>query len=288
MYQILHTKGKKMRKKKYLKSLGETESRLLSVLSAQDKTIFTVEDAQEVLKSSIVAIRSIINYLVKKKWLIRLTPGKYLIVPLSAGEKAEHSENWYVIAKSLIEPLPYYISHYSALEIHDMTIQPVYAVYISTPNRKRPKEILGATYQFVYGPPKDIDWGIEDVWVTPSQKVRVSDLERTIIDCLDRPDLCGGVSEVAKGIWAKRNDIDYQKLVGYAGRLNRKSVAKRLGFLLEVYGIGRQEVLSKLKDMVSPSYALLDPTLEDSGRYVSSWKLRINLGPEELIEITRT
>ncbi len=276
-----------MRKKKYLKSLGETESRLLSILSSQDKTIFTVGDARKVLGSSIVAVRSLINYLVAKKWLIRLTPGKYLIVPLSAGEKAEHSENWYVIAKNLIEPLPYYVSHYSALEIHDMTIQPIYTVYVSTPNRKRPKEILGATYQFVYVPPKDMNWGIEDAWVTPSRKVRVSDLERTIIDCLDRPDLCGGISEIAKGIWAKRNNIDYQKLAQYAKQLNRKSVAKRLGFLLETYGLGK-DVLSDLKDMVSPSYALLDPTLAETGRYVSSWKLRINLGPEELIEITRT
>ena len=214
--------------------------------------------------------------------------GKYLIVPLSAGEEAEHSENWYVIAKNLIEPLPYYISHYSALEIHEMTIQPIFTVYISTPNRRRPKEVLGATYRFVYTQPNDMEWGLEDVWITPSQKVGVSDLERTIIDCLDRPDLCGGVSEIAKGIWAKRNDIDYQKLVHYAKQLNRKSVAKRLGFLLETYGLGGQEALSELKSMVSPSYTLLDPTLEDTGRHVSSWKLRVNIYPEELIEITRT
>lgn len=275
-------------KKRYLKSLGETESRLIAVLSSQDKTVFTIKDAQKVLGSSSGATRALLSYLVEKKWLIRLTPGKYLIVPLSAGEKAEYSENWYVIAKNLIEPLPYYISYYSALEIHDMTIQPIYTVYVSTPHRKRPKEILGATYRFVYVPPKGMDWGIEDVWVTPSQKVRVSCLERTIVDCLDRPDLCGGISEIAKGLWTKRNDIDYQKLVDYIKRLGRKSVAKRLGFLLETYEIGGKETLAELKKMVSPSYALLDPTLEDTGRYVSSWKLRINIDPEELIDITKT
>ena len=132
-----------------------------------------------------------------------------------------------------------------------------------------------------------MEWGVEDVWITPSQKVRASDLERTIIDCLDRPDLCGGISEIAKGIWVKRNDIDYQKLTQYANRLNRKSVAKRLGFLLETYGLG-QEILSGLKDLLSPSYTLLDPTLEDTGRFLSSWKIRVNIDPEELIEITRT
>lgn len=277
-----------MRKKQYFKSLGKTESKLLTVLSSRDKNIFTVEDAQKVLGSSIVAIRSLLNYLVAKKWLIRLTPGKYLIVPLSAGEGAEHSENWYVIAKNLIEPLPYYISYYSALEIHEMTIQPIFTVYISTPNRRRPKEVLGATYQFVYTQPKDMEWGLEDVWITPSRKVRASDLERTIIDCLDRPDLCGGISEIAKGIWAKRSDIDYQKLIHYAKLLNRKSVAKRLGFILETYGLGGQEVLSDIKGLLSSSYALLDPTLEETGRFLSSWKIRVNIDAEELINITKT
>lgn len=269
------------------RTLGKIESRLLSVLSAQDKTIFAVEDAQKIMGSSAVATRLLLSDLAAKKWLIRLTPGKYLIVPLSAGEEAEQSENWYVIAKNLIEPLPYYVSHYSALEIHEMTTQPIYTVYISTPNRKRPKEILGATYWFIYMQPKDM-WGIEDVWVTPSQKVKVSDLERTIIDCLDRPDLCGGISEIAKGLWTKRSSIDYQKLVRYVNRLNRKSVAKRLGFLLETYGLGDKEPLLNLKKMISTSYALLDPTLEDTGRYISSWRLRLNLNPEELIDITKT
>lgn len=276
-----------MNRKKYLRTLGKIESRLLNALSSQDKTIFTVEDAQKILGSSIIAVRSLLNYLVEKKWLIRLTPGKYLIVPLSAGEEAQASENWYVIAKNLIEPLPYYISYYSALEIHEMTTQPIFTVYVSTPSRKRPKEILGATYRFIYVQPKDI-WGVEDVWITPSQKVKVSDLERTLIDCLDRPDLCGGISEIAKGLWAKRNAIDYQKLILYVKRLNRKSIAKRLGFLLETYGLGDKNLFLDLKKMVSTSYALLDPTLEDEGRYISSWRLRLNLNPEELIDITKT
>ncbi len=269
------------------RTLGKNESKLLNVLSSQDKTIFTVEDAQRITGSSSAATLLLLSDLVRKRWLIRLTRGKYLIVPLSAGEKAEHSENWYVIAKNLIEPFPYYVSYYSALEIHEMTIQPIYTVYISTPNRKRPKEILGATYRFVYVLLESMEWGIEDTWVTPSQKVKVSDLERTIIDCLDRPDLCGGISEIAKGIWAKRNEIDYQRLIHYAKLLNRKSVAKRLGFLLETYGLGK-EALPELKDLVSPSYALLDPTLEDAGRFVSSWKIRVNIDPEELIDITKT
>lgn len=269
------------------RTLGKIESKLLNALSSQDKTIFTIAEAQKVTGTSLATTRKMLFDLVKKKWLIRLTPGKYLIVPLSAGEEGEYSENWYIIAKNLIEPELYYISYYSALEIHEMTIQPVFTVYVSTPKRKTPKEILGATFRFIYVQPKDI-WGIEEIWVTPSQKVKVSDLERTIVDCLDRPDLCGGIGEIAKGIWSKRDQIDYWKLVEYTKRLGRSSVAKRLGFLLETYKIGGEDILSELKEMLSPRYLKLDPSLEISGRYDSKWKLRINLDPEELIDITKT
>jgi predicted transcriptional regulator of viral defense system len=269
------------------RSLGNIESQLLSILSSRDKTIFSIEDARNVTGSSSSATRLVLSDLVRKKWLIRLTSGKFLIVPFSAGQDGEHSENWYIIAKNLIDPFPYYISHYNALEINEITTQPLFTIYISTPIRRAPKKILGASYQFIYIQEKDI-WGIEDVWVTQSQKVKVSDIERTIIDCLNRPDLCGGISEIAKGIWIERNSIDYQKIVKYLKQFNRKSVAKRLGLIFETYGIGEEKILSEIKKLISSSYALLDPTLENSGRFLDSWKLRLNIDPDELIDITET
>jgi len=268
-------------------SLGNIESLLLKRLSLEGKNIFTTKDAWKITGSSLPATRLILNGLVEKRWLIRLAAGKYLIVPLSAGPEAEHSENWYVIARNLIEPSEYYISHISALEVHDSTIQPVYNIYISTPIRKRPKEALGATFKFIYTP-MDRIWGVEDNWVTPSEKVRVSDIERTIIDCLDRLDLCGGITEVARALWTKRGDLDLGKLKSYVIRFDRQSVIKRLGYLLQLYGIAPDTLLQELKSLVSKSYALLDPTLEDTGRFLSSWKIRVNLDPDEILNAAKT
>lgn len=280
----MYTRDDKM---KFAKALGAVEAKLLTTLASQDKNIFIAPEAQKVIGGSKEATNLMLDGLVKKKWLIRIMRGKYLIVPLSAGMDAEHSENWYVVAKHLIEPAEYYLSHYSALDIHEIAINPPITVYISSSIRRIPKEILGATFHFIYIQPKDV-WGVEDVWVTPSQKAKVSDLERTIIDCLDRPDLCGGVSEIAKGLWTKRDKLDYKKLVGYAKKLGRKSVIKRLGFLLETYELGGSEVLAELRGMLTRSYSSLDPTLPASGHYNGAWRLRLNLDPDELKEITKT
>ena len=263
------------------KTLGQTEAKFLADLASQDKQVFTTEDARIVAGTSEHAVDLLIAKLLKKKWLIRLNRGVYLIVPLSAGEEAEYSENWFVVAKYLIEPADYYLSHFSALEIHEMTTNPVLTVYLSTPVRRIEKKIAGATYRFVTTKPTDM-WGSEAAWVTQSQKVRVSDLERTIVDCLDRPDLSGGVIEVARGIWAKRDEIDFERLGSYVTRLGRKSVAKRLGFLLETFELGTPELLTSLRELVSASYTLFDPTLPDEGRYLRKWRVRVNLSPDEI------
>jgi predicted transcriptional regulator of viral defense system len=116
----------------------------------------------------------------------------------------------------------------------------------------------------------------------------VSDLERTIVDCLHRPDLCGGIVEVARGLWAKRQEVDFAQLGRYAIRLDHKAVAKRLGFLLDVYDLGTSETTGVLREMVTASYTSLDPTLPASGRYLSKWKIRVNVSPDELRDAVTT
>jgi predicted transcriptional regulator of viral defense system len=272
--------------KKSAKTQKIISSKLIRTLSAKDKNIFTIADVQKITRTSSAATRMLLSDLVSKKWLIRLAPGHYLIVPLSAGEKAEFTENWYVVAKHLIEPNPYYLSYYSALDIHEMTTQPLMTIYISTSRRRKQAKVLGATFRFVYTNPSKL-WGIDEIWVKPAEKAKVSDLERTIIDCLDNPKLCGGISEVAKGLWKKREELDYAKLVRYVDRFGSKAVAKRLGFLLELYRLG-DNVIPKLKNFVTPTFILLDPSLPAKGKYQSAWRLRINLHSEELKEIIKT
>jgi len=112
--------------------------------------------------------------------------------------------------------------------------------------------------------------------------VQVSVLEKTLLDCAARPHLCGGLAELARGLWLRKEDLDESRLVACVQRLHHKAAAKRVGFLLETYGLGRSETIASLRSSVNPSYDLLDPTLPDEGPYRARWRLRINLDPEEL------
>ena len=269
------------------KTLGSTGAQLLTTLAEKNRIIFAIADAQEVLNSSYDAALQLLRRLTRTGWLVRLTAGRYAIVPLSSGDQATPQVNRYVVAREVLGETPYTISHESAMDVHNMLTRPVTNVIITTPRRLKDRGILGVPYRFVYAPPSAL-WGSEPVWVTPYERVTVSDLERTILDGLARPDLCAGVSQVAIGLWMRQDDFDWSKLAHYARKLDRRSVAQRLGYLLEIYGLGTPSLIESLQEMVSSGYTRLDLLLPDKGPYLARWRLRLNLEPETLQAIVRT
>ena len=269
------------------KTLGATSARLLTTLAEQNHLIFSIADAQEILRSNYDATLHTLRRLTRAGWLARLTAGRYAIVPLSSGSEAIPQVNRYVIAREILGETPYYISHESAMDIHNMLTRPVTRVIITTPRRLKGREILGTPYRFVYAPASAL-WGHESNWATPYEQITVSNLERTILDGLNRPDLCAGVSQVAIGLWMRKDEYDWDRLGRYAQKLGRCSVAQRLGYLLELFNMGTPSLNGTLQAMVSSHYVRLDPLLPEEGPYLSRWRLRLNLEPEMLQTIVRT
>lgn len=271
----------------YTKNLGAESARLLTTLASQGQMVFTIEDALRIYGKSYSATVQTLRRLDQAGWLVRLNAGKYAIVPLEAGEEAIPVANRLVIARELAGEAPYYISHDSALEIHNMLTRPVTTVTVTITHRLTNRTVLRVPYRFVTARPEAL-WGFAPVWVMPEEQVQVSDLERTILDGLARPDLCAGVSEVATGLWMRKDDLDWEKLISYAHRLGNQAAAKRLGYLLELYDLTTEAVRNGLLDLVGPSYALLDPMLPAEGRRLSRWRLRVNLNPDNLKGIVTT
>jgi predicted transcriptional regulator of viral defense system len=269
------------------KTLGATGARLLTALAENNRSVFSIAEAQEILASSYDAALQTMRRLVDAGWLVRLTAGRYAIVPLSSGEEGTPQVNRYVIAREILDETAYYISHDSAMDIHNMLTRPVTTVIITTPRRLADREILGVPYRFVYAPPSAL-WGCGPVWVTPYEQVTVSDLERTILDGLARPDLCAGVGQVATGLWMRHDDLDWDRLADYARKLGIRAVAQRLGYLLELYGLDTPASIEALQEMVGVAYAPLDPLLPEGGSYLARWRLQLNLEPETLRSVIAT
>jgi predicted transcriptional regulator of viral defense system len=147
--------------------------------------------------------------------------------------------------------------------------------------------VQGIEVRFISCQPEDI-WGTETAWITPQRSIPVSDIERTIVDCLETPRHCGGYADIDKGAWMVRHKVDADRLVDYAVKLASGVVFRRLGFLLESCGIGLPRHVEDLRGRLTDAYEVLDPTLPEEGRFTSRWRLQVNVPPEELTMIRGT
>lgn len=108
-----------------------------------------------------------------------------------------------------------------------------------------------------------------------------SDLEKTFVDCLFKPDYAGGIVEIAKAIYLSKNKIDFNKMLEYTKRFKSHAVIKRLGFLLETLDLAT-DIIERLQDAKTTSYVLLDTELPKSGKMVSRWSIQQNLDTETI------
>ena len=263
------------------KTLGRQTAGLLAALYDRSQTTFTLADAQQITGLSSALASSLLHKAVRRGLLSRLKPGVFIVVPPELGSSSEYAGDPYLTAKSLAGTAPCFISHGSAMEIHRMVTQPQFVVFASSAKRLRSQTVQGTEFRFVLIKPEHY-FGTVKHWVSKQESVETSDLERTVIDGLRQPEYCGGVTEVAKGLWMRHQDMQGAKLVEYALRIGTGAVVRRLGYLLELYAMAPESELARLRDALSETYAPLDPMLPSEGTHLRRWRLHLNITPQEL------
>jgi len=273
--------------KSRLKTLGPRAAQLVTMLHERGRVVFTLADVVDITDLKESSARSFVRKLVDRGVATRLRSGLYILVPFELGREREYLGNPYVVARELMGGKTYYLSHASAMDIHGMLTQPQLVVYVTSPAPMRGRTVLGTEFRFVRCKPSDF-FGTAEHWVEKQQKVVVSDLERTVLDGLKQPEHCGGFTQVANGLWMRRADASAKKLIDYALRLGVGAVIRRLGYLMEVYGIGPAAELERLREQLTGTYNLLDPVLPPEGKFLARWRLRLNVSPEEIQAVART
>ena len=269
-----------------IKTLGKVSADLISRLYDEDKTIFSISDAQGILKKKYNDTTDLLSRLVKRKVITRLKAGKFLIIPQSLGSINEYIGNWYITAKEIVNSDLYYIGFYSAMHYWGMLTQPLIKIFVVISRRQIVPLGMRDKLIFIFTR-KELIWGIKEEWVTKSEKVKISDLERTIIDALAYPQHCGGITEIAKGIWLAKDRINYERLGHYVDKYGRNVVAKRLGYILEILSIQQTALLGQLRKYIRERYDFFDPTLPKEIINKNNWRLIDNIGKKQIIDLTR-
>ena len=141
-------------------------------------------------------------------------------------------------------------------------------------------KIKDVPFQFIYHNEKHF-FGTKKIWIDNFNKVICSDLEKTFIDCLFKPDYAGGIVEIARAIYISRDKIKFNVLLEYAIKFNSQAVIKRLGFILEILKI-ETNIIEDLQKLKTNSVVLLDTELPKSGKIKTKWSIQQNIEIETI------
>ncbi len=263
--------------------ISDRETCLISTLAREGKSIITLEDISRVWGASYSNAKVISHRLRKKKWLLELTPGKYLISPLSAGTESEYTEHEFIIASELVKKRSYYIAYWSALNHYGFTEQTPFTVFVATPSRIKNVTVHKVKYKFVTIN-KTKFFGTKNHFIG-NKKIIISDKNKTIVDALDHPEYCGGIVEVAQCLWNAKNEISYVKIFEYSQKIKNSTVIKRLGFLIDTLEIKiPSHIYTQMCDSINSGHSWLDPYSTKNKKSNSKWKLFVNISTELILE----
>jgi predicted transcriptional regulator of viral defense system len=172
------------------------------------------------------------------------------------------------------------IGYYSALSHHGLTKQIPRTVYVVTPTRTQSREIHGAPYRVMTVTERKF-FGFQPRSIEGTT-VQVSDLEKTLVDCANHPEFCGGFRELATAMrTADEQDCAWDTVGEYFERLDNGAATKRIVYLADQLGIDlptRAELVASF----TSGYSLLDPMRPNTGSTDSTYRLRINVKPAQL------
>ena len=177
------------------------------------------------------------------------------------------------------------VAYHTALEAHGCAQSLFDRLTFVSWTRTKPVEFMGRRLTPVRPRAPLLEKDSGEAWVERLDRggleVRVTNLERTTVDVLDRPSLSGGIEEVWRSL-AGLPAVDPEALLTYVRILDNRTLAARVGYFLE----SRREdlaipasVLEELQSLLPNHPVHLDRAL--GGRLNTHWRLIV---PEQLTE----
>lgn len=271
------------------KHISYQSGSLLSQLQEKlKKSWFTIADVAKLMGDiKPGTLRQLLSDMVKRGLLMKIRQGVYYPIPYNEDPET-FMPDWHLLAEPLVGSSDFYIGFYSALQIHGLITQPSLNEYVITKTQLKPSlvTVKGIPFQFIYFNQSHY-FGNAKIWIDDFNRVNCSDLEKTIIDCLYKPEYAGGIVEIGKAIYASRQQLKYQKLLDYCQKFNSHSVTKRLGFLLELFDIG-QDIIPALQRLKTKPFVVLDTELPATGTLNKKWRILENIDSDTIISAQTT
>lgn len=180
-----------------------------------------------------------------------------------------------------------FLGYHTALELHGCAYSAFYnTVYVCMRPGERfdPFSFRGLKFKPVLIQNTDLGTGVMKY---VGQEIRVTDKERTFIDCLDRVNYAGGWEECLKSLQALEG-LNFERLLAYLSERGNRFLLRKVGFALELlkknsvfYGHLKDERLQELGRQARGPPSYLEPA--ERGRLNKDWLLYVPEGFEERV-----
>jgi len=275
-----------MESRSTLRGLRPVQAKLILTLVEEKRSTFTRSEAAQILGSNADALRNQLTDLVRRGWLERLGNGRYMVVPPEYGGEQTGESNVLALASASVSEG--YVGWWSAASLHGLTTQVPALINVATPAHHRPRVLAGSEVHYHTLPARKY-FGVTSKEVY-GRLVRVSTCEKTLIDCIDRPRFCGGMSEVCRIVWGAAGQIDWEKMAADLLRFGSTAVVQRFGFISDLVGAEiPEDTRAKIRSLIKPgTRTALAGASDTRGReksigYVAEWGITVNVDARTLL-----
>ena len=227
--------------------------------------------------------RKVIRNLLRKGWLTRLVGGRYMLLPPERGPENLGENNPMALAAAVVDRS--YVGWWSAAAFHGFTTQKPMTVTIAVLRQSPMRTIEGTEVRFIKIATRKFS-GFKSYPVY-GRNVAISDPEKTVVDCIDRPDLAGGVSELARIVYNAMGEVAPDKLVASALAMKSTALLQRLGFLSDLVGRPLPVALRlKVRDAIPLSRRAFfgrEERKEGDVGYVAAWGVFVHARRDDLL-----
>lgn len=239
--------------------------------------IFTIDAVRVALgvKRDNSTLDNLLGYHLSRGHIIRIRRGLYYTIPKGADPKTYPIDPYLIASKMTPDStLAYHTSLGFHGKLHFLRTDFIYVTH----TKLKPPFIFKKNVFRGVSVPKGVltnpDIGVEIIEYQGS-KIRVTTLERTFVDILDRPALIDNW----EGIWRSLESIEYlnlQQVLEYVKFLDNATTSARVAFFLdqhrEMLGISEKDLV-KFDPLMPNTPHYLDRHSKESNQLIARWNL---------------
>ena len=252
-------------------ALAKREIFLLSAWERERRLLITIDEIRGQVGPDVA--RDVVRRLVRKGALHRLRRGRYLLRPFRTLLRPTLPSTA-VAAAALLHDEPYYLGGPWAASYHRLTEQRYASLVDAFVGHRLVARTLGAGRVRFHAVASDLLAYGTTATELEGLAVRVSDVERTLLDALDHPRVFWGLDRAVQMAGAHLNRLDRRRLVAHAVRGSKPGTCQRLGVLLERAGASPRSLAPlRARALQTASLLSLTPGAPRAGPVNRRWNV---------------